>query len=826
MIEILNICKSFNKIRAVDDISCKFPESGLVVLFGDSGSGKTTLLNLLGGLDDCDYGSINIDGSIISSYNYAHWTKLRRRKIDYIFQNNNLLNHLSVYENLLFVFRIRGFSYAINTDELIDNIIRSVGLLRFKNKLISQLSGGEQQRVAIARVLIGNSKIILADEPTGSLDSKSAIQVMDILKKLSESKLIILVTHDIKIARAYSDRIIHLQKGKIVNDYLNDSNIDCIYSSDTILHLKDYKNTKYIIEENKIVNIYFEGVMTDKDIEINLIVKNDLLYVDVKSSLLNNVNYLDVDSDVCMMNDHSQTSIISENSIVDDDLFITINRTIVSSQRNSLISIRYILREMLRFINNSILQRYVYCMVFIGCGFLISLCLGYIGKTMIVDELKFANNPIDFVAIELEDDDDKEEIFREIIMLKETHVIDGYSLNHSNSLSTVELLTYQYQQNNDNRYQIKQYASIELISGNDILFGRMPSNSHELVIDKLLADVLIADLSLVTIDSYNDVLNMYINTSDYNNISDDTTINVVGIVDKSALSLYGSDYFISLCDAAYISRTAPMFLPYDQYHDQLSIIAGDEPNNDNQVIVEYDINNPMHVMLMSGEIDSFLIDYSYDQYKYSVVGLYTSFPGDHNEIIYGNMTTVNTINNSFKNIEMRNNYYVYGDDKVEIIKQLTNNGYDVFDQYNLLKNTYMYEKNMSFKYVVLFCLFLFFITTICIYMSIKSIFIQTSHDVGVYKALGVNRFQLWKFFIFQVLMLILPFIIFGFLSTTIVMWYIQSIIGETESILVFSITNTVFGGLCILVLCLAIGSLSVFSLLIKKPVTLLMTHDI
>ena len=211
MIKITNLNKYFyrhkdNEIHVINDSTIEFPETGLVTLLGESGSGKTTLLNVIGGLDDFEKGEIEIDGNVIKKYKSKKIDKIRNEKIGYIFQNFLLLKQKTVYENLQLVLNMYDLDNK-SIDERITYVLKAVGMLKYKKKKVSELSGGQQQRVAIARALIKAPSLILADGPTGNLDEKNTIEIMNILKKISKTTLVILVSHEKRVAYSYSDLI-------------------------------------------------------------------------------------------------------------------------------------------------------------------------------------------------------------------------------------------------------------------------------------------------------------------------------------------------------------------------------------------------------------------------------------------------------------------------------------------------------------------------------------------------------------------------------------------------------------------------------------------
>ena len=250
MIKLTNIEKYFFKGRSnqnhvCNNINLEFDDKGLVVLLGNSGSGKTTLLNILSGMDKFNSGTLQFQEETFEKYRSTKWDTLRKNKIGYIYQNYHLLKELSVKDNIEMVLKMYGLTDQEEIDKRIDHLLTTVGLREYEDRLAKQLSGGQQQRIAFARALSKDPHIILADEPTGNLDSKTTIELMNILKNISQTKLVIMVTHDQKLAEYFADRIIGIENGKIVKDYKNEMKSDLSILQEQIIYLKDYEKNEF-----------------------------------------------------------------------------------------------------------------------------------------------------------------------------------------------------------------------------------------------------------------------------------------------------------------------------------------------------------------------------------------------------------------------------------------------------------------------------------------------------------------------------------------------------------------------------------------------------
>ena len=262
LLEVRNLTKIYKPkkgvpVTALDHVSLRFPETGMVFLLGKSGSGKSTLLNLLGGLDRYDTGEILIKGVSSASFKQKHFDSYRNTYVGFIFQEYNILDEFTVGANVALAIELQGRKA---TDEEIDRILKDVDLAGFGSRKPNELSGGQKQRVAIARALVKNPQIIMADEPTGALDSVTGRQVLDTLKKLSQTKLVLVVSHDRDFAEAYADRIVELSDGKVIRDdeYVAGEapQTGLTYAGDTITVPPQYHLTE---EDREQINAYLDA---------------------------------------------------------------------------------------------------------------------------------------------------------------------------------------------------------------------------------------------------------------------------------------------------------------------------------------------------------------------------------------------------------------------------------------------------------------------------------------------------------------------------------------------------------------------------------------
>ena len=259
MLKLENITKIYDgknfKQIALNDVTLAFRNNEFVSILGPSGSGKTTLLNIIGGLDKYTYVNLIIDGVSTRKYKERDWNNYRSKKVGFIFQSYNLINHQTVLSNVLLSLNIAGKPKK-ESIKLAKKVLKDVGLENYIKKKPKELSGGQMQRVAIARALVTNPDIILCDEPTGALDSQTSIQIMELLKEISKEKLVIMVTHNVTLANKYSDRVIALNDGVITYD-------TSPYEVENY-SLKKIKNKRKTMNKFTSLSLSFNNLLTKK----------------------------------------------------------------------------------------------------------------------------------------------------------------------------------------------------------------------------------------------------------------------------------------------------------------------------------------------------------------------------------------------------------------------------------------------------------------------------------------------------------------------------------------------------------------------------------
>lgn len=270
MLKLEGITKDYKAgdgvVHALKGINLEFRRTEFVSILGHSGCGKTTMLNIIGGLDRYTEGDMSIDGVSTKKYKDVDWDTYRNIKVGFVFQSYNLIQHLTILDNVAMALTLSGVGLQ-ERKRRAEEALKTVGLEAQMKKLPNQLSGGQMQRVSIARAIVNNPDIILADEPTGALDSATSVQVMDLLKEISRTKLVIMVTHNRELAEQYSTRIVSVKDGEIVGDtmpYNGEDDIPAI----TDFHASDKEKKKKLkkssMSYSTAIKLSFKNLMTKK----------------------------------------------------------------------------------------------------------------------------------------------------------------------------------------------------------------------------------------------------------------------------------------------------------------------------------------------------------------------------------------------------------------------------------------------------------------------------------------------------------------------------------------------------------------------------------
>lgn len=503
MIKVSNINKFFNKnknnvIHVLNSIDLELPDVGLITILGQSGSGKTTLLNVLGGLDKFT-GQIVYDDKVINNYKMHEIDAFRKEKIGYVFQNYNLLTDISVYDNLKVALEVIDITDKEEVDKRIEHALKAVGLYKFRKKIASALSGGQMQRVSIARALVKHSKIIIADEPTGNLDSDNSIEVMNILKKISKHSLVLLVTHDQQLAEFYSDRIIEIKDGQIIGN--RESNQESLLTQTrNTIYLKDLQKVNG--ESGKLkYTLYLEDNIDD--LEFTIIQHNNQFFLKAnqKVKLLS-------DTPLKLVDEHYKEKRINE---IEDYNYDT---SWFKDQKNSnwfKKTLANIKTSLVNFFQTRKKEKFFHAIFF-----LIGIILAFVNVSYVnfvaVDDSSFSYDNETYGVKEKEnaDYDYNFDYVKYNQVIKEA--VENDLIDNFHRARYYKSLYFSYTINSFNIKSVGITSSLwdqNLLENDSLICGRKANNDSEIVIGKKTADALLSSIGEKKI-TYEHLLNIVV----------------------------------------------------------------------------------------------------------------------------------------------------------------------------------------------------------------------------------------------------------------------------------------------------------------------------
>ena len=802
-----------NEIHIINNTSLELGSKGLVALLGISGSGKTTLLNAIGGLDKVNKGKIYINGKKITRRSTHTIDKVRNLNIGYIFQDYKLLDNLSVYENIAMTLKMIGVKDKKEIQNRVNYVLESVNMYRYRNRPAKMLSGGERQRVSIARALVKNPNIVIADEPTGNLDSKNSLEIMNIIKAISKNKLVILVTHEVELAKFYASRIIELQDGKIVKDYENDTSEDLDYRLENKIYLKDFKNIDKIESESINVDVYSEN---KEKIDIKVIVKNGNIYI--KSENMK-IEVVDENSAVELVDGHYKKI----NKSVYQEHDYNIDKVINKNTKPRYSSIYGIFKSLIngfkRIASYSILKKILLIGFFASAMFIMYAVSNIVGIQDIKDAEFITRNKnylrVDMPQIKVDD-------FLKYEKLEEVdYILPG------NSIVSFKIKF-------DDYYQIARYTdeltgsltSLDAINNEDIILGAMPQNEYEIVVDKMIIDNLLQQgwgiAEHMGIKNARELLNKEVF------IDNMPEFKIVGFVNKESPSIYANKTtFINLLNNAksvygnfniYMTETEKIdgnnndkVYDYNLYLDDITLTKGRMPTGDYEVIVN---ESNQYEMKLNKTIKT-----KVNGVELKVVGYYTSKTNKQSYLVNNNTVKYNVISQN-------ENLMIYPKDESKLMDTFTNDyNLRIVNQYEEEKKEFLRYEQANMISSLIFAGIILFISLVEIYLMMRSSFLSRIKEVGILRAIGVKKIDIYRMFLGEILVITTCASIPGI----ILMAAILSAIAQIPYIGGMYIVNTLTVGISVLlvyVFNILVGLLPLFRVIRKTPAQILARHDV
>lgn len=815
MIKIKNLNKYFyknkvNEIHVINNSSLEFPDKGLYAILGESGSGKTTLLNVIGGLDDFDGGSITIDEFEISKYSAKKVDRMRNEKVGYIFQNYLLLQDRSVYYNLELTLSVYNLTNKEKEDR-IKYVLERVGMWKYKKKHVSGLSGGQQQRVAIARALIKSPSLILADEPTGNLDEKNTVQIMNLIKKISKNTLVLLVSHEESIVNSYSDGIIKVKDGKIISVSQNEGNKTYTYSDEQTIYLQDYEKTTMNCPK-AIVNVYSNE---DTLPTFNIIYKN-------------NHYYIESTEDVVLVNKECEIQIKNEKKkeiIVEDQTeMLSYDLEALEYVKNPSLSLKEIFklaRKNIKSLGKKI--------IFLSLSLLVMSVLSLLsiqsliqGSKVNLIELSNRDSRIYNISIEKA----KSDLTNQEYAIAFNKIYDDIKQNLdgidvvATSTNPMNFELSSFSQINGRSYSIENYSFMPdyLLKKSDIIYGRLPNNATEIVVDDWVVEELFKDSTLGNFISKNGLLNQKLSSRYFN-----FELKIVGISKTKQKSIYCNKWTLLNVYPSSIKRSGYTVCSYDEYlrygEDKQYTLGSNKAlyNNVKQFLLNsIQINDDSN---LTYNIEDKIV---FKSCPFSLVVSEENYEEIFKSVCISNRFVMNVIYKNKNDLEklktlLDTNHYLYQD--VYDVDVSHKSDYDIFMEPFYQES----EKIVASRILIVFTIV--FVSIVIVYFAMRSFTIKNIYNIGVYRAIGINKSSIKLMYVLEIVMIGLRTTFIGALSC----WLVINAISSLEFIeMDFTISTDVFllSTLAMLFINAIVGVLPVSTYLRLTPSQLISKYDI
>ncbi len=809
MIKIENVNKYFNRhkkneIHVIDNTSLTFENTGLVALLGPSGCGKTTLLNVIGGLDKVNKGNIYINNEKITNRRIGKIDEIRSLKIGYIFQDYNLINNISVYDNVAMVLKMNGIKDKEEIKKRVDYCLERVGMYRYRNRFASMLSGGERQRVGIARAIVKNPEIIIADEPTGNLDSRNTIEVMNIIKAISKDKLVILVTHEKELAEFYASRIIRLQDGKVIDDKINEHDDELDYKMDGKIYLKDIQNKISIKEKNLNINYYNDN---NENLNINIVIKNGNIYI--QSDNKEKIEVLGDENTIELVDDHYKkiSKQIYENYSFEFSNLI--NKNIKQKYKSIYNPLTLLLNGFKKVFNYGIIKKLLLGGFFASSMFIVFAVSTILASISIKDEdfIKYNKN---YIVIK----DNKitlDEFNKYASYEKTSYILPGNSIVNF----TVPINDY-YQTDYEKATMSGSLSSIEMINKGDITAGKMPTNETEIIVDESVLNNMISNSNAKQAGylSINDFIGKKVNIGGVKEYT------ITGLVSLKSPSIYtNTSEFITIINNSSevydnymgtVETDTKKVQDFKLYNDQITLTEGVYPQNDYETIIN---ENYKETFKIGNTVDEKINDN-----KLKVVGYYHSDTGLDKYLVTENTIKYNLINT-------KEDIMVYSKDKEQTLKHYQEEGLNVIDSYLKGKEEYIENIKDSIISKLLFSGFILVVSLIEIYLIIRSSFLSRIKEVGILRAIGLKKIDIYKMFSGEILAITILASTPGLILMSYILKELSSI-SILSKVFTINLTVIIISIILIVGFNLIFGLIPVFTTIRKRPARILSRTDL
>ena len=819
MVRLEHVNKFFNRrkkneIHVINDTTLQMESKGLVALLGPSGCGKTTLLNVIGGLDKVGSGNVYINGEKLTGRRAGKVDQIRNLNVGYIFQNYNLVDSMTVFDNVAIALKMVGVKDKKEIEEKVNYVLEKVGMYRYRNRYADMLSGGERQRVGIARAIVKNPAIVIADEPTGNLDSKNTLEVMNIIKAISEDKLVILVTHEEQLAEFYASRIIRILDGKVISDEINDHADNLDYRIENKIYLKDIPDHKRLKTDLYNLDFYNENGGT---LDLDIVIRNGNIYIRTNNEN-DRLEIVDENSSIELVDDHYR-KLSREDSMENS---FDPQRLAVSGVRkyHSILNPWTMIKRGFKTVFNYNILKKILLLGFLISAIFITYSISNIFGVLNITDDEFVQEDKSYLTIigkkidvdtylKYEADPDYDYVMPGDSDISMSMPYEGY-LQTSNSSASLSGSLSDYKK----------------LSVSDLAYGELPKNAGEIVVDRMVLKSVIRDqeskaAGFGTVESF---LGQKVTVPEMPDMK------IVGISDLGSPCIYtDQSIFINLIanaqsadeiqegnhDTGEVSGgsgegASGAIVDYNLKASSVSLAKGNWPTGDYEVLVNEKNKDDMAI----GKT----IAQKVNGKKLKVSGYYKD--ANDSDFMLVNSNTV-----KYNVIRGKANITVCPKDKKAALRQLNDEKINVKDTYGQSEKEYKKEKWASIFSTLILAGVILAISFIEIFLIIRASFLSRVKEVGVYRAIGVKKNDIYRMFAGEILAITTMASLPGFLLMAYILDKVSQISYFSK---MFLIDPTVLGISLVLIygFNLVFGLLPVFRTIRKTPAAILSRTDI
>ncbi len=800
-----------NEIHVINNTSMELSGKGLVALLGPSGCGKTTLLNVIGGLDKVSKGKIFINGQRITRRRTGKVDKIRTLNIGYIFQNYNLVENMTVFDNVALALKMVGITDKKEVEDKVCYVLEKVGMIRYRNRYVDMLSGGERQRVGIARAIVKNPAIIIADEPTGNLDSRNTLEIMNIIRTIAEEKLVILVTHEEKLAQFFATRIIRIHDGRIISDETNEYAEELDYRVENKVHLKDIKNHKRLNTGEYLIDFYNDD---DEKLDLDIVLRNGNIYV--RTNLPNDrIEIVDETSGIEFVDDHYRR--MTREEIQANAIDLSRLESGKKRKYKSILNPLTLIKQGFKTISGYSLMKKILLLGFVASAMFITYAMSMVFGVLHVTDDEFSTADRDYLTV----------VGKKISVdtyLEYEQNPDNLYVMPGDSMISLEMKFDEFIQTTGFTAYIQgSLSDAEKLSEDHLTAGRLAENNREIVVDKMVLKSVIDNQSSVEVGAGKpkDFLDR---TMHVENMGDFT---LVGICNLQTPCIYApKSQFINLLanakasgtgdDMYFVEETADgenlNFIDYKLKQDEITLKKGKWPENDYEVLVSYQ-HKDEKAYKIGKELKKKI-----NGHKLKVVGWYT----DEKE---SDLMLVNNEMIKYDLVRAKDNVTLCPVDKASMLETLKAEGVNVKDTYTVSRDKYIKEKWSSMLSMLVVAGVILLISFIEIFLMIRASFISRIKEVGVYRAIGVKKRDIYRMFMGEILAITTIASMPGFLFMAFIITKLSKISYLSDMFLI----NTPILILCVIViygLNFIFGLMPVWRTIRHRPAKILARTDI